>query len=182
MNFAVETERMVLRPLVPSDAAEVAAYQSRPEAVRYVPFGVRDEAAVLEALGRQVSKVPLVEAGDFMILGAVLKSTGQLVAQFNLGIENEADRVGDFGYLVHPDFWGKGYAFEGAKAILNYAFGDGEFHRVTAQIDHRNEASIKLAEKLGMRREATFVEHERLKGEWVTEHIYAILQREFIQQ
>lgn len=175
----LETSRLILRPLTLDDADDVVLYQSRPEAVRFVPFGVRDKAAVLEAIERQKSKVPLVESGDFFILGAQLKTTGQVIAGFNLGLENAEDRVGEFGYMVNPDFWGQGYAFEGAKAILDYAFGDGAFHRVTAQIDHRNEPSIKLAEKLGLRREATFVEHERLKGELVTDHIYAILAREW---
>lgn len=176
----IETSRLILRPLTIDDAGDVVKYQSLPEAVKYVPFGVRDLDAVLEALGRQKSKIPLDAAGDFFILGAQLKSTGQVIAQFNLGLENANDRVGDFGYLVHPDFWRQGFAHEGAMAILGYAFGEAGFHRVTAQIDHRNEASINLAEKLGMRREATFVEHERLKGEWVTEHIYAILAREWL--
>jgi RimJ/RimL family protein N-acetyltransferase len=175
----LETSRLILRPLTFEDADDVVAYQSRPEAVRFVPFGVRDKEAVLEAMNRQKSKIPLVETGDFFILGAQLKSTGQVIAGFNLGLDNAADRVGAFGYMVNPDFWGQGYAFEGATAILDYAFGEGAFHRVTAQIDHRNAPSIKLAEKLGLRREATFVEHERLKGEWVTEHIYAILAREW---
>ena len=176
----IETTRLILRPLSAEDASDVAKYQSLPEAVRHVPFGVRNEAEVLAAIERQKSKVPLVEKGDFFILGARLKTTNQVIAQFNLGLDNTEDRVGNFGYMVNPEFWGQGYAFEGATAILNYAFGQGEFHRVTAQIDHRNGASIALAEKLGLRREATFVEHERLKGEWVTEHIYAILAREWL--
>lgn len=179
MSFTIETDRLILRPLVAEDAPDVAKYQSIEHAVRHVPFGVRNEAEVLAAIERQKSKVPLVEKGDFFVLGAQLKTTGQVIAQFNLGLDNANDRSGEFGYMVNPDFWGQGYAFEGATAILNYAFGEGQYHRVTAQIDHRNEASKKLAEKLGLRLEATFVEHERLKGEWVTEHIYAILAREW---
>jgi RimJ/RimL family protein N-acetyltransferase len=178
----IETERLILRPLTLDDAKDVAEYQSREEAVRFVPFSVRDEAAVIEAINRQTSKVPLVETGDFMILGAQLKSTGQVIAGFNLGLDNKADRVGNFGYMVNPDFWGKGFAYEGSVGLLDYAFAQENMHRLIAQIDYRNTASIRLAEKLGMRREATFIEHERLKGEWVTDHIYAILAREWLSK
>lgn len=128
---------------------------------------------------RQVSQPELSEAGQFVIYGAWSRETGRLVGQFNLGVEQLDPKSGGFGYLVHPDFWRQGYALEASTALLAHAFKKKAFDRVTAIIDVRNEPSIRLAEKLGMRREATHIEHDRLKGELVSEHTYAILAREW---
>jgi RimJ/RimL family protein N-acetyltransferase len=173
------TARLNYRPLTPADAEAVHGYQSQEAAVRYVPFAARTLEQVTEALNRQVSKPKLAEVGQFVIFGAWSKEDGRLIGQFNLGVDQLDPRSGSFGYLVHPDFWRQGYAFEASRELLRHAFADRGFHRVTAQIDVRNQPSINLAEKLGMRREATHIEHDLLKGELVSEHIYAILARDW---
>jgi RimJ/RimL family protein N-acetyltransferase len=178
----IETERLILRPLTVEDLEDVHAYQSLDEATRYVPFAARTLPQVLEALGRQKSAAELKQAGDFIIWGQVLKSTGRVIGQSNLGIENLDDLHAEFGYLLHPNYWGQGFATEASRAVLKYAFEVAKMRRVTAIIDHRNAASIRVAERLGMRREATFVDYTKLKGEWVTEHIFALLETEWQKQ
>lgn len=173
------TERLNYRPLTPADAEAVHSYQSQEIAVRYVPFAARTVEQVGEALNRQTSKPELAQVGQFVIFGAWSKQSARLIGQFNLGVDQLDPKSGSFGYLVHPDHWRQGYAFEASQELLRHAFEDREFHRVTAQIDVRNQPSINLAEKLGMRREATHIDHDRLKGELVSEHIYALLAREW---
>ena len=175
----IDTQRLTLRPLTPANAVEVHEYQSNPDAVRYVPFATRNLDEVTAALQRQTSHPALAEVGEFVIFGAWSKLDGGLVGQFNIGLDKLDPKTGNFGYLVDPKRWGDGYAFEATTAVLNWAFGTHKFARVTAIIDVRNLASINLAEKLGMRREATHVDHDRLKGELVSEHVYAILVREW---
>lgn len=173
------TARLTYRPLTPADAEAVHSYQSQEVAVRYVPFAARTLDQVAEALNRQVSKPELAEAGQFVIYGAWSTGQGRLVGQFNLGVDLLDPKTGSFGYLVHPEFWRRGYALEATRELLRHAFVDRGYARVTAQIDVRNQPSINLAEKLGMRREATFIEHARLKGELVSDHIYAMLAGEW---
>lgn len=173
------TARLNYRPLTPADAEAVHSYQSLEIAVRYVPFATRTLEQVGEALNRQVSKPELADAGQFVIFGAWNIAEQRLIGQFNLGVDLLDPKSGSFGYLVHPDHWRQGYAFEASRELLRHAFADRGFHRVTAQIDVRNQPSINLAEKLGMRREATHIDHDRLKGELVSEHIYALLAREW---
>lgn len=173
------TARLAYRPLTPADAVPVHSYQAQEIAVRFVPFAARTLDQVVEALNRQVSSPELSAVGEFVIYGAWSTELGRLVGQFNLGVDLLDPKTGSFGYLVHPEFWRRGYALEATRELLRHAFVDRGYARVTAQIDVRNQASINLAEKLGMRREATFMEHDRLKGELVSEHIYAMLAREW---
>jgi RimJ/RimL family protein N-acetyltransferase len=88
-------------------------------------------------------------------------------------------RQAEVGWIFDPDYQGQGYATEAANAMLDLAFGPGDMHRVAARCDVRNEASWRLMERLGMRREAHFREHGLFKGRWDEEFIYALLASEW---
>ena len=72
-----------------------------------------------------------------------------------------------------------GYATEAAREVLRIAFEDVRLHRVVGSLEARNTASARVLEKLGMRREAHLIENEWVKGEWQSELIYALLDREW---
>ncbi len=63
--------------------------------------------------------------------------------------------------------------------MLTYAFTTLGLHRVTAELDPRNDDSVALCKRLGMREEAYFVEHMWFKGEWGDTGVYAILASEW---
>jgi RimJ/RimL family protein N-acetyltransferase len=86
----------------------------------------------------------------------------------------------EIGYVFHPDHRGQGFATEAVGALLDIAFGTYRLHRVTARIDARNLASLRLAERVGMRQEAHLVENEWIKGAWSDEIDFAMLQREWL--
>ncbi len=67
----------------------------------------------------------------------------------------------------------------GVPAVLDFAFGPIGLHRVIGRLEQRNVGSVRVLEKLGMRREAHLVENEWVKGEWQSELVYAILAREW---
>jgi aminoglycoside 6'-N-acetyltransferase len=97
-----------------------------------------------------------------------------LVSVENLGAE--------IGWTLHPDFFGQGYAFEASVAILDFAFGELGLHRVRAELDPRNDASIALCRRLGMREEAHFVEDLLFKGGWADTGVYAVLDEEWARR
>jgi RimJ/RimL family protein N-acetyltransferase len=83
------------------------------------------------------------------------------------------------GWILDPEYHGRGYATEAANTLLDLAFGPADMHRVVARCDARNERSWRLMERLGMRREAHFREHAIVKGAWDEEFIYAMLWQEW---
>jgi len=80
---------------------------------------------------------------------------------------------------MHPDHRGHGYATEAAAAMLGLGFEGLGLHRIVGRLDARNDASARVLERLGMRREAHFVENEFVKGEWCDELVYAMLASEW---
>jgi RimJ/RimL family protein N-acetyltransferase len=123
--------------------------------------------------------VAIADEGDVLALAITRKDTGELVGDVILGFVSAEHRTGEIGYIVHPDHQGLGYTTEACREILQVAFEDLGLHRLIGRVEPRNRASARVLEKLGMRREALFVENGFIKGEWQSEAIYAILDREW---
>ena len=175
----VETERLLLRPFTTADLSALYAYQSRDDVTRYLLWDVRTEDQVREALETKIRATAIVSEGDFLALAVELKETGAVIGDFTLELFSREHGGGELGYIIHPDHHGRGYATEGGRAMLSIAFDELGLHRVIGRLEPRNAASARVLEKLGMRREAHFVENEYLKGEWQSEAVYAILDREW---
>jgi RimJ/RimL family protein N-acetyltransferase len=82
-------------------------------------------------------------------------------------------------YIVPPEYQHNGYATEATAPLLRIAFEALGLHRVVGRVEARHAASARVLEKLGMRREAHLLENEFVKGEWQSELVYAILDREW---
>lgn len=200
----------MLRPLEASDAPDVFEYQRLPEVIRYLPWPERDRAEAYAHTAKRAAGRTLAADGDFFVFAATLPgepatdaarsdlATGDAVrSDAAPGDPAPRDRViGDFmvrvssvqhaqlelGWVLHPDFQGRGFAREAAGAVLAFAFEALNAHRVQAFLDARNAASAALCERLGMRREATILEEQYNDGEWQDTALYGVLRREWIAQ
>ena len=173
-SYPIITDRLILRPFTEDDFDAMHAYQSLPEVTRYLYWGVRDRAATAEALARRTSMSLLEKEGDVLVLAVLLRETGELVGDVNLCWLSEANKQGEFGFVFNPAYHGRGYAREAAVEMLRLGFERLGLHRIIGRCDGRNEASARLMAKLGMHREAHFVENEIVKGEWTDELVYAM--------
>ena len=176
----IETERLLLRPFQPGDFYAVFDMQSRAEVVRYLYWEARSEAEVREALEKKIAATAIRSEGDALFFAVVLKQTNQVVGDVVLQWVSQEHGHGEVGFIVHPDNQGHGYATEATRELLRIAFEDLKLHRVTGHLEARNAVSARVLEKLGMRREAHLVENEFVKGEWQSELVYAILDREWL--
>ena len=177
----IETDRLILRPLKLSDEDNLHEYQSNPNIVAYIPWPERTREQVREALVKAIAsqKAHLENESDVIILCWESKSTGKVIGQSNLSLQSVTDKRAEIGWVTHQDYQRKGFAYEASMQMLNLAFTHNDIHRVVANIDTRERESASLARKLGMRREATFLEAEFFKGSWCDMWLYAILTSEF---
>jgi RimJ/RimL family protein N-acetyltransferase len=81
-----------------------------------------------------------------------------------LRLKSLESRQGEIGWSLHPDAQGRGLATEGAREMLRIGFDELGLHRIVAGCDSRNTASLRVMERLGMRREAEFVDYEYCQG------------------
>ena len=178
-DYPLRTERLILRPFTRGDVDAVYAYRRREDVARYL-FDValsRDECAL--AVQQRIGQVAFEAEGDKIVLAVELAANAALIGEVSLIWRNVDARQAEVGWIFDPDYQGRGYATEAANAMLDLAFGPGDIHRVAARCDVRNEASWRLMERLGMRREAHFREHGLFKGRWDEEFFHAVLRAEW---
>jgi len=178
-DYPIRTERLLLRPLTATDGKSLLAYRARPDVCRYVPFEPMSRQVIADRLAGPWSRTALTDEGQSLTLGAELAGTGRLAGDVVLFWHSREHRGGEIGYVFHPDFAGYGYATEAACAMLRLGFDGLGLHRIVARLDERNEASARVARRLGMRQEARLVRNEIFKGEWSTEIDYAMLADEW---
>lgn len=180
----ISTERLVLRLMTPDDIDAVYAYQSREDVCRYLLHGPRTREELVTRVGEYAQATTLAANGDYWQLAIELPATSdrpaRLIGELYFTISNLESSRGEIGWTLHPDFYRKGYATEAAATVLDLAFGTVGLHRVYAELDPRNDASIALCKKLGMREEAHFVQDLWFKGEWADTGIYALLREEWL--
>ncbi len=177
--YPVQTDRLLLRPFAASDFDALLAIQSRADVARYLYWDPRTAAEVRETLDTKVRATAIVAEGDYLSLAAVLSESGEMIGDCTLGWASAGHRQAEIGFVFHPDHHGQGYATEAARALLALAFEELRAHRVFGRLEARNTASARVLERLGMRKEAHLIENEHVKGEWQSEVVYALLEREW---
>ena len=163
------------------DLDAVHDLQSRPDVTRYLLFDVRDREEARSSLEERVAAGrPDHDGGRLLLaLAVVLPPAGTVIGDVVLFRLSREHRQGEIGYIFHPDHAGRGYATEAARAMLELGFECYGLHRIIGRIDARNAPSARVLERLGMRREAHYVQNEMLKGEWSDEVVYAMLEDEW---
>ncbi len=177
--YPISTARLTLRPYTADDLDDLYDIQSRPEVTRYLLFGTRDRDEVRASLEEKIKASVLEDEGGNLTLAVVLPGSGTVIGDVTLFWTSRRHRQGEIGYAFHPDHAGKGYATEAAQVMLRLGFDGLGLHRIVGRLDGRNTASARVLERLGMRREAHFVQNEFIKGEWTDEIVYATLRGEW---
>jgi RimJ/RimL family protein N-acetyltransferase len=178
-SYPVRTERLLLRPLATGDADALVAYRGRADVSRYVPFEPMSRDAIIERIAGSWARTQLTDEGQSLTLGAQVTETGELAGDVVLFWHSRAHAGGELGYVFNPVLGGRGYATEAASMMLRLGFEGLGLHRIFARIDERNQPSVRLARRLGMRQEARLVDNEFFKGEWTTELDFAMLADEW---
>lgn len=173
--FPLETQRLLLREFDASDEASIHEYASDPEVVRYAPWGPNTPEETRRVLNERLEEQQRWPRAD-VTLAIVLKTEHNVIGSLRLGILDDTNRTGDFGYVLNPRYWNRGYTTEACAALVRCAFERLNLHRLVATCDTRNVASMRVMERLGMRREAHFVRDVFQRTEWRDSYLYAVLE------
>jgi RimJ/RimL family protein N-acetyltransferase len=179
------TPRLTLRLLTIADIDDVLAYQSRADVCEYLLFEPRDRTTVAERVSTYADSSTLAKDGDYLQLAMELSREGEpprVIGDIYFTIASLDNQRAEIGWTLHPDFARQGYATEAASAVLGFAFDTLRLHRVYAELDPRNDSSIALCRRLGLREEGYFVKDLWFKGDWGDTGMYAMLRSEWEQR
>jgi RimJ/RimL family protein N-acetyltransferase len=177
--YPLETDRLLLRPYRDDDLDALHDIERLEETARYLYNPPLDLDATRALLERRIALSAIDKEHDGFVLAVVLKESGTLIGHVTLEVKSREHHQGEIGYVLHPDHQGHGYATEAAAVMLRLGFEELDLHRIVGRLDARNGASARVLERLGTRLEAHLRENEFVKGEWVSELIYAILASEW---
>lgn len=175
-------ERIALRRLTRADLKPLVAYRSDPDVARYQiwdsPYPKAHGERLIQAMLRQHPDTP----GEWFQFAVTLRSTGEMIGDCGSKTAADDPRQAEIGYTIGSAHQGNGYGTETASILLSYLFGARGKHRVTAGCDPRNVASIRVLERVGMRREGHLRQSFWMNGEWADDLLFAILDREWTAQ
>ena len=175
----LRTARLRLRPMAEADLPAFVAYRRDPDVARYQgwdeAFSAEDARALFEKLRGVAPGTPDVWF-RFAIEAA---AEGTLLGDCVLQVRADDPRQAEIGFTLAPGYQGRGYAAEAVGTLLDYAFTTLGLHRVVAVSDARNAAAARLLQRVGMRREAHFIQNVWYKGAWGDELSFAMLRQEW---
>ena len=177
--YPIETARLNLRPFEERDIDDLFEYHAQPEVARFLYWNARSRSETEKVLKKRMLTTTLSQEDKSLVLAVEQIKLNKVIGDISLVLRSEEHQQGEIGFVFHPEYHGQGYATEASKMMLSVGFDEFGLHRIFGRCDARNEASAKLMERLGMRREAHFVHNEIFKGEWGDELVYAILEDEW---
>lgn len=171
----LETERLQLRRLVNEDVNEIFALRSDPEVMKYIPRPlVKTKEEALAHITMIDEKIVSNEGINWAI---TLKGNPKLIGIIGHYRINPEHFRAEIGYMLLPEYQGKGITSEAIKEVINYGFKVMKLHSIEAIIDPENFGSEKVLQKNGFVKEAHLKENEYYEGHFLDTVIYSLLNK-----
>jgi RimJ/RimL family protein N-acetyltransferase len=173
----LDAPRVRLRWLAADDVDALFDIFSDETMMRYWSTPAMEDRAEAEALLLKIHR-GFVEKTAFQ-WGVERKEDGRLLGTCTLFQLHAANQRAEVGYALASAYWKQGYMTEALTALLDYAFGPMKLRRLEADIDPRNENSMRIVGKLGFRQEGLLRERWNVAGEVQDSAVLGLLAREW---
>lgn len=173
----IEAARVILRWIREDDIDELYAIFSNPEVMRYWSTTALADRSAAAALLKNIHDG--FEQHTLLKWGVARRADDKLLGTITLINFDFTHRRAEVGYALGHEHWGNGYVQEALHALLDYAFGVLDLHRIEADVDPRNTASIRTLERLGFQREGYLRERWHVGGEIFDGLFYGLLRPEW---
>lgn len=172
------TERLVLRHLEIQDVKALYQYRADPEIARFQSWENYTYETAEAFVQAQIAQKP-DEPGTWLQYAIALADSNQLIGDCAVHTLQAEPRMVEIGYTLAPEHQGKGYIHEALGGLFGYIFDTLDKHKIIAFTDVRNSKSIRVLERMGMRREGYLLQNYWSKGSWTDEYQYALLASEW---
>lgn len=168
MKFHIETERLILRELQPTDAYAFFEMDSNSEVHKYLG---KNPVKTIEHINEVIANIQQ-QYLDYGIgrWATIEKLSGNFIGWSGLKFRNDEENnhidFYDVGYRLHPKYWGKGYATESCKAALEYGFTNLNAKEIIGAAHEENKSSRRVLEKCGLKFVNQFI-WKGIKCDWL---------------
>ena len=173
----IHTARLTLRKIDIRDLEDMYEYSKDIEVTKYLLWdchhSIRHTAAYIKLLNKYYAK------GLFYDWAIVENESGKMIGTCGFARIDDNNRCAELGYVLNRDYWGRGYAAEAARAVMDIGFNVLDLKRIEARFMADNVHSARVMEKLGMHFEGIKRAELFVKGSFRDIGYYSILQEEF---
>lgn len=168
------TERLVLREITRKDAPAMFRLRSNEEVVRYL---ARDPMRHPSEANKFITSVQKDQFENNAIAWGITfkEDRASLIGNVSFWRIDKKNHRAEIGYILHPQYWGRGIMQEAVAAALAYGFNQMQLHSIEAHIDPANSASEHLLLRNGFVREAYFRENYYYNGAFLDTAVYSLL-------
>ena len=171
--------RLRLRPFAATDVDDLFAMQSDPVVMRYWSYPAYTERAQAEAKVESIQAE--MRAREVYPWAIADRATDRLLGHCTLFALERAHARCEVGYALSRAAQGRGLASEAVRCALTHVFDTLGMERIEADVDPRNDRSVRLLERLGFRREGLLRARWRVSGEVQDAYFYGLLRAEFVR-
>lgn len=176
----LETERLILRDMRVSDAEDMFAYARQEAVTRYLTWtphpNIQHTKEYLTYVGQRY------RTGDFYDWALICKEDNCMIGTCGFTSFDFPSDSAEIGYVLNPDYHGKGLATEAVREVMRFGFETLSLHRIEAKFMKENTRSQKLMERVGMQFEGYAREAMKIKGEYRTIGRCGILRHEWMRR
>lgn len=173
----LETQRLLLRKVTAEDSQDMFQYASNEEVAKYVTWDAHKTLKDTESFITFV--LNQYKAHKVAPWAIEEKASGKFIGTIDYVWWKPEHNSAEIGYVISPDYWGKGITTEAAKAIIQFGFEHMDLVRIQARCLVENIGSQRVMEKAGMSYEGTHRKSMFLKGKHYDLKMYAILKEDY---
>ena len=171
------SKNITYRRVVASDWPQLQILRGNADTMKYIPRPLCETESDCLLL---ISKFDLgIDSNIGVNWGMISKESNLLIGLISFHIIYQQHFRAEIGYMILPEYRGKGLVSEGIKTLLNYGFNVLKLNSVEAQIDPANTASEKVLLHNNFVKEAHFFENEFYDGKFLDKAVFSILARNF---
>ena len=174
----ISTERLRLRSLTPGDVPALAAIFGDSEVCRFWSHAALTDVSAAQALYDHIVKC--FAARSLFQWGIAERESDAVVGTCTLAALSSEHRRAELGFALARASWGRGYIAEVLPALVDFAFETLDLHRLEADVDPRNQRSIRAIQRLGFKREGWLRERYHVNGELQDSILYGLLRRDWV--
>lgn len=176
MRQDLETERLKFTEVTRGQLPLFFKLHSCPEVDQFNTMGIPVSMEITAAILKPAIENQKQTQRSIYCWGVYNKRNQAFIGEAGFNVSPLKYRRGEMHYLIMPQYWGNGFATEIVRGILNFGFDQLALHRIEAGVATENLASIRVLEKAGLLREGRHRKILPIRGEWVDNYHYAILE------
>ncbi|MGS2722459.1 GNAT family N-acetyltransferase [Porticoccus sp. GXU_MW_L64] len=173
MKQPLETDRLIIRPMVESDFGDYLAYAQDAQVMAFI-----HEVGTVDEIRQHFNGYMAPWKGEeniWMGAAVTLKGNSTLIGDIGFRYRDKESEIIEIGYKFSRHHHGRGYGHEAMATFIELIKRDWPVHKLVAYADPDNTPSVRLMEKLGLEKEGHFTSHYKLGGRWTDEVAYGLV-------